>query len=373
MSRGVKAFAQLILPSAVVLAARNLWEDLRDWVGVFGFWLHFVAMRAPFPKVLLYFGFAPGDDLLCTAVLRELRKRGKDRILMVSDHRDLFLGNQDPAYLRPLWPRYYRDGSTISICRRFVRIWGGEFTRPEYAPLDGMDRRRIPTRHIIAEMCARVGITGPVAIRPYLVLTEEEKSLAAWARGRIVIQSSGMAARHPMRNKEWYPDRVQDVVDALAGEVEFIQLGSTSDPALLHAKDLRGGTSVRETAAILSQARLYVGTVGFLMHVARAVECPSVIIFGGREAPWQSGYVCNTNLYTAVSCAPCWRANTCEFDRQCMREISGADVVSAIRQMLKRPRNPLAVETVDVVPTASRSTHARDPRMQECSRNHSLT
>ncbi len=365
MRRGAKALAQLILPPAAVLAARNLWEDLRDWVGVFGFWLHFVAVRAPFPKVLLYFGFAPGDDLLCTAVLRELRKRGKDGILMVSDHPELFAGNQDPAYVRPLWPRYYRDGSTVSICQRFVRIWGGKFARPEYAPLDGIDQRRIPTRHIIAEMCARVGITGPVAIRPYLLLSEQEKSPAAWAHGHIVIQSSGMAARHPMRNKEWYPERVQNVVDALAGDVEFIQLGSKSDPALQHAKDLRGATNIRETAAILSHARLYVGTVGFLMHVARAVECPSVIIFGGREAPWQSGYVCNTNLYTAVPCAPCWRANTCEFDRECMREISVADVVSAIRQMMKTPRNPLAVETVDMVSTAaSRSARAKDPQMR---------
>ena len=200
---------------------------------------------------------------------------------MVSDHPELFAGNQDPAYVRPLWPRYYRDGSTVSICQRFVRIWGGKFARPEYAPLDGIDQRRIPTRHIIAEMCARVGITGPVAIRPYLLLSEQEKSPAAWAHGHIVIQSSGMAARHPMRNKEWYPERVQNVVDALAGDVEFIQLGSKSDPALQHAKDLRGATNIRETAAILSHARLYVGTVGFLMHVARAVECPSVIIFGG--------------------------------------------------------------------------------------------
>ena len=367
MPGGAKAFARLILPPAALLALRNLWEDLRDWVGVFGLWLHFVAMRAQFPKVLLYFGFAPGDDLLCTAVLRELRKRGKEGILMVSDHRELFAGNQDPTYIRPLWARYYRDGSTVSICRRFVRIWGGEFTRPEYAPLDGVDRRRVPSRHIIAEMCARVGITGPVAIRPYLMLTEDEKSLAAWAHGQIVIQSSGMAARHPMRNKEWYPDRVQGVVNALAGEMEFIQLGSPSDPALQQVNDLRGVTSIRETAAILSHARLYVGNVGLLMHVARAVECPSVILFGGREAPWQSGYVCNTNLYTAVPCAPCWRANTCEFDRQCMHEISVADVVSAIRQMMIRPRNPLAVETVDIASTSdSQSTHARDLRMQDC-------
>ena len=73
----------------------------------------------------------------------------------------------------------------------------------------------------------------------------------------------------------------------------FIQIGSTADPPLQRVRDLRGATGIREAAAILYHARLYVGTVGFLMHLARAVECPSVIVFGGREAPWQSGYVCN--------------------------------------------------------------------------------
>jgi ADP-heptose:LPS heptosyltransferase len=91
-----------------------------------------------------------------------------------------------------------------------------------------------------------------------------------------------------------------------------------------------------------------VGTVGLLMHLARAVECPSVIIFGGREAPWQSGYVCNFNIYSEMPCAPCWRSNTCDFNRQCMSNISADDVVSAIRQMLDRPRSPLAVETVEI-------------------------
>ena len=351
MLRGAKTLAQLILPQPACRAIRDLWEDLRDWVAVFGFWVRFAAKRAPLPKTLLYFGFRPGDDLLCTALLRELRKRGKDGLLMVSDHRALFAGNHDPTYVRPLWARYYRDGSTVAICQRFAQIFGGQFTRPEYAPLDVEDRRKQPRRHIIAEMCARVDITGPVTIRPYLALSDEERSLATWASGHIVIQSSGLAARHPMLNKQWHADRFQGVVDALAGELSIIQLGSSEDPPLQHVNDLRGTTSIRETAAILSHARLYVGTVGFLMHLARAVECPSVIVFGGREAPCQSGYICNSNLYSAVPCAPCWRANTCEFDRRSrMSDISVDDVVSAIRQMLQRSRNPLAVETVDISP-----------------------
>ncbi len=327
---------------------RNLWENLRDWLDTLVFALSFIATRAPRPGLLLYFGFAPGDDLLCTAVLRELRKRRRDGLLMISSHHDLFIGNEDPAYVRPLWRRYYQDGSTVAICRRFTLLWGGEFIRPEYAPSEAMDHRKRPSRHIIAEMCARTGIVGPVAIRPYLNLSEAEKSAAAWAAGRVVIQSSGLDARHPARNKQWYPERFQAVVDALHERLEFIQLGSLQDPPLQGANDLRGATSIRESAAILYHARLYVGLEGFPMHLARAVECPSVIVFGGRVAPWQIGYVCNSNLYSPVPCAPCWRTDTCEFDRKCMSEISVAEVVSAIRQMIDRPRGPLAVETVEI-------------------------
>jgi hypothetical protein len=332
---------------------RHWWEDLRDWIDTVTFGLHFVCSRSLRPKLLLYFGYAPGDDLLCTAVLRELRKRGRDRVLMVSDHKGLFEGNPDPAYVRPLWARYSRDRSTVSICRRFVRIWGGQFTRLEYAPLAGMDRRKPPSRHIIAEMCTRARISGAVSIRPYLALSDEEKAAAAWSQDRIVIQSSGLDARHPMENKQWPVERFQAVVDALAGEFEFIQIGSSMDPPLRAVQNLCGKTTIRQSAAILYHARLYVGTVGFLMHLARAVECPSVIIFGGREAPWQSGYVCNFNIYSEMPCAPCWRSNTCDFSRQCMSNISADDVVSAIRQMLDRPRSPLAVETVKITTGAA--------------------
>lgn len=346
IKKGSPSVRRTLLLRSVRLFLRNTWEDLRDWVGVFGFACRLLATRSPWPRQLLYFGFAPGDDLLCTAVLRELRRRGGNRLLMVSDHGGLFIGNRDPDYVTPVWRRYYRDRSTVAICRRFARISGGEFIRPEYAPFDGADRSQRPSRHIIAEMCGRSGVTGAVSIRPYLALTDEEKSAASWADGCIVIQSSGMGGRHPIQNKQWYEERFQGVIDQLKGEVEFIQLGSAGDPPLRHVRDLRGATRIRETAAILHHARLFVGTVGFLMHLARAVECPSVIVFGGREAPWQSGYICNFNLYSAVPCAPCWRWNSCDFERKCMSDISVDDVVSAIRQMIARPRSPLAVETV---------------------------
>lgn len=343
-----RSLAKSVLPPSVRLAARNSWENLRDWSDTFAFAARFMARRVRLPKTLLYFGFAPGDDLLCTAVLRELRKRGRDRMLMVSDHRDLFTGNTDLTYLRPLWNRYYRDGSTVAVCRRFARFTGAAFVRPEYAPPHGVDSRRQPSRHVIAAMCAKAGVTGTIDIRPYIHLSDEEKAQASWARDSIVIQSSGLSARHPARLKEWYPDRFQRVIEALEGEYTFVQLGSKDDPPLHNAKDLRGLTSIRESAAILYQARLYVGLEGFLMHLARAAECPAVIIFGGRSAPWQLGYICNINIHSNIACAPCWRSNTCELGRQCMDRIATIEVVDAMREMLQKPRNPLATETMEI-------------------------
>ena len=104
---GITVFVRQASPWWVRRTIRDLWEDLRDWIEVFIFGARFYATCAALPKVLLYFGFAPGDDLLCTAVMRELRQRGRGGLLMVSDHSELFIANGDPAYVRPLWRRDY--------------------------------------------------------------------------------------------------------------------------------------------------------------------------------------------------------------------------------------------------------------------------
>jgi hypothetical protein len=306
-------------------------------------------IRSNPPKLMLFHGLSPGDDLICSAALRELRKRrGSQALAIVSNYPELFSGNNDADYVFPAGNHHGVTTPPISVYRHLVRITGGEFKRVTYTSFDGIDRDESPSRHIIAELCASAGIMGSISLRPYINLTDTEKSRESWANGLIVVQSSGMSARYPIGNKQWYPERFQAVVDQLHREWNFVQLGAAEDPPLKHVKDLRGATTIRKTAAILYQARLYFGTVGFLMHLARAVECPSVIVFGGREAPWQSGYTCNVNLYSPVPCAPCWRWNSCDFDRKCMKNISIDDAVSAVRQMLDRPRSPLGVDVFSV-------------------------
>lgn len=294
-----------------------------------------IGLQYGWPSMLIHFGIAPGDDLLCTAVLRELAVRNHKNIWMMSNHPELFDGNPDAVHVVPFEHRF-RDCATL---------WGAKYYLMQYTTYDHeKDRSASPARHVIAELCVRVGIRGQIALRPYFFLKAAEREKGAWAHGMIAIQSSGLAGKIPILNKQWFPNRFQEVVNHLQGDFKFVQIGSKSDPPLSGVIDLRGKTKIRETAAVLANCRLFTGNVGFLMHLARATECPAVIVFGGREAPHQSGYKCNINLYSAVPCAPCWLWNRCDRDRVCMKNISADDVIQAIERLAGRPCNPLEVD-----------------------------
>lgn len=222
---------------------------------------------------------------------------------------------------------------------------------PRYATyFHDEDRARLfaPDRHVITTVCRQAGIVGPIVRRPYLALRDDERTAGGLVPRQVVIQSSGLEAGTPMLNKQWLTERFQEVVRALRSEFDFVQVGARGDPPLDGVLDLCGRTSRRETAAILSRPLAFVGNVSFLMHLARTVECRSVIVYGGRERPDQSGYGCNENLYAGVPCAPCWRRNACDHGRPCLSEIGADDVVATLRQAAARHGTALA-EDADVV------------------------
>jgi hypothetical protein len=308
-----------------------------------GSWAATEIIRLGLPRHLVFFyGMTPGDDTMCTAVLHEMRRRGRRGIWMMTRFPELFQGNGDVDAVVPFDGRY----------ERLVNWLGGRAWYAHYGGHDHeMDQSPIPDRHIIALMCQACGITGPVRLRPYLTLSEAERRAAGAGGRQIVLHSSGRSAHSAMRNKEWYPDRLQQVVNRLRGDYTFVQLGSTQDPVVDGCVDLRGRTSIRESAAIIANSTLFLGQVGFLMHLTRAVDRPAVIIYGGRERPWQSGYSCNTNLFSSPACSPCWRWNSCDnpVERACMREINVEQVVEAVIDRAARADEPLAVD-VDHVP-----------------------
>lgn len=315
-------------------------SNLPNWVPTFsrltGFvWSARIALAARgLPEIGIFYNGGLGDDILCSAVARELKKRGGGKVWQFTRFPELAVGNPDLIAV----PMDFR-------LRRLCGLFGVPCIE-----LDYHSNHSNPPRHLIVMMCEQAGIRGEVELRPYLMLSQEERREGRVAsRPQIALQTSSLAARFPMRNKLWHHDRLQLVADALKDDFDLVQLGAVSDPGVDGALDLRGKTSVRQAAAVLSQSRLFIGLVSGLMHLARAVECRSVIVYGGREHPFQSGYSANENLYWEGPCAPCWQRNECDFERVCMSAILPEPVIAAARRQLDRCGTPLAIDRAEIV------------------------
>lgn len=278
------------------------------------------------PDAVLYFGESPGDDLLATAVVRQWRHVRGTRPWYLTSHPDLFTGNLDVA----LTPGY------SPALAGALSLFGVRRVRLKYHDYDATeDRSLAPPGHIINLMCASAGLPPLDDPRPVLTLSPAEVAACAIPTPYVAVQSSVLSAAMPIANKEWPPGRMQDVVARLRGRIEVVHLGSTTDPPLEGVRDLRGKTTLREAAAVLSRASVLIGMVGYLMHAARAVGTPSVVVFGGREHPAQSGYSGNENLFTAMECSPCWLWNRCPYDRECLSRITPEDVIAAVDRVLE--------------------------------------
>lgn len=320
--------------------------SIRYHVAGFRKWVRLVR-RYGLPHILLYFYGGIGDQLLCSAVARELQRRRPQRLWFFTQAPELFADNPDFAAVLPLEPAPAPDTPGGQRALQFdlslvpwARLSGATVHRTFYQGyVDGEDRDMPLVEPCIAALCRRVGLTGEITLRPYL--GGEFPRPAPSTRPRIALQSSCLTARYPIANKQWPVERMAEVAHALVGEADLVQLGSEHDPLLPGVVDRRG-CGLLAAARELSACHLFVGLVGFLMHLARAVDCPSVIVYGGREPPEITGYSCNANLAERPPCAPCWQYSRCDHERRCLTAISAAQVIDAVRaKLIALPSRPL--------------------------------
>lgn len=298
--------------------------------------LRLAAWGVP-PRCLVFGPLSLGDDLLCTAVLREGRRRGRP-FTMFTARPELFAGNPDPLAVRAI------DDHFLALLRRL----GRQVVSPYYVTADptAPDRDVLPPRPVIAEMCRLAGLDGAVALRPYLALTPGELAAAPRLPRQLALHSTGLAAALPYPTKEWGADRFAALARLLAPDFSLVQLGAPRDPLLPGiALDLRGRTTLRQAAAVQAASLLFIGLEGFLVHLARAVDCPAVVIHGGRAGPGIFDYPENRNLHAAPPCAPCGLRTGCPHDLACLTAIPPATVAAAVRELAARPRAPLPVAT----------------------------
>jgi ADP-heptose:LPS heptosyltransferase len=98
------------------------------------------------------------------------------------------------------------------------------------------------------------------------------------------------------------------------------------------ALNLAGRTQLRDLIAIFPECAAAFGPDSGPMHIAAAVGCPIVSLWGatapGRSAPWGFAQFAITG---AIPCHPCY-LRECPIGRECMRRIAPSEVAATVRR-----------------------------------------
>jgi ADP-heptose:LPS heptosyltransferase len=184
-----------------------------------------------------------------------------------------------------------------------------------------------------------------------------DADLAARARERLAAAGLGersYAALVPgslWATKRWPVDRYAELARRIRGELGLgvAVLGSTSERGLCTtvaaasgALDLSGEMGLGETAAAISMARLFVGNDSGPLHMAMALDVPSVAIFGPTD-PSQFDFEGHSLVYEDLECSACsfYGGERCRLSHwRCMNSIDAERVFDAACRLLDSRRRP---------------------------------
>lgn len=271
-------------------------------------------------------------------LLAALRQRRYDLIVNLTEH------------VRGIWlTRLLRPRFSVAPDLRSYRLYRKTFTH-RY-PVIGGNRRH--TVEINLDALRRLGIYPDQAKRG-LVLAVDASAVAeadaALSRANLVHHSFVLI--HPGSRwffKCWPPDRMASLCEAIVANGMPVALVSGPDPLekwLLNEVTRRlkqplpvfpGTLSLKELAALIARARLFVGMDSAPMHMAAAMGTPTVALFGPSGdiewGPWQVPHRIVSSTHT---CRPCGRDGCGGGKRsECIEVITPEQMLAAVHSLLK--------------------------------------
>ncbi len=167
----------------------------------------------------------------------------------------------------------------------------------------------------------------------------------------VVAPGGGSSWGKDAHFKQWAPEKFARLLSFLGAECSVknvLAVGSVSEKELtarvketcsLHVIDLAGQFSLGETAGLIQKGICFVGNDGGLLHLAKAVGCPTVSIFGPVDPKVYGPYPRMSSdvvVYdTELSCRPCYRKFRYKADcehRACLTELSVDEVIRQIKE-----------------------------------------
>jgi len=227
-------------------------------------------------------------------------------------------------------------------------IRGGGFWLTHIAPYRGVEHEVERKIGIVQDL--RQG-DFELADKRLQITVGKTEEVAAYEILKVhgIRQGDPFAVIHPFagwREKEWPIDRFAALIDYLRQRygLKSIVIGSTDENARAIELDslsksgvinLAGRTNIRESAVVIGAARLFIGNDSGPMHIASAMQTPTIALFGQntplRYGPWQNR---NVTIYHQVECSPCAQT-TCKRHPSCLELITLDEVKGAVDRVLE--------------------------------------
>lgn len=274
-----------------------------------------------------------GDNLALSTAAKRYFEINKEKLLIGTTIPELFL-NTDHCFVTN-----EVNFNTIDNIKQKLKDFEIEPIFISASEMKKLDNGKYITlwskQHFIATYFSRLGIEGKQNIVPYFVLSDKEKKFGKFRKNQIAIMTDGL------QNYKTYDfENIQKIVNKLYKKYNFVQIGKETDRKLMHCLDMTGKCSIRETASILYNSLCFVGGIGGLMHLARAVCCPGVIICSLGESINYACYQDNKNIYSHKGCNLCGlnlrdpQHQICLNNYSCIRTVDANDVYLAINRVL---------------------------------------
>ncbi len=305
-----------------------------------------MAHKLGYTKV--YFSFdCIGDTILLMSALEYLYKCNGKKVLIGTRYAELI---ENCEYIDVL-DGFSEDTFNQDIYYQLISL-GIEpvfISATKFISDDKTIRPAWGDQHILVNVCSKLGVNTEVEIKTKLFLTDEEKSYGRFfEREQIAITGAGW-----QRYKTIPFDTLQSVVSKLKAKYNFVQIGHMNDPLLDGVLDMRAEGELRKTASILYNSDVLLCGIGGMMHMARAVNCRSVVGFSHAEPVHLENYACNINVFAKGNVCKLCGENVafpylikCDKSFSCISSISDADLCRALELQLNKKNQCLETEIV---------------------------
>ena len=173
------------------------------------------------------------------------------------------------------------------------------------------------------------------------VLSTIKKEIIAIAPG------GGNNAWMVMTCKRWSPLCFQRLIENLSINYAIVLLGGKEDVDISQVMleklfnhsivDIIGKTTIRQAAAVLNKCKLFIGNDSALLHIAAAVDIPTISIFGPTDpAIFAPRGAKHYMIKSKLPCSPCFHYKTLPECKSiaCMESIKPEEVIEHAKKLL---------------------------------------